>query len=128
MQWREEIQHAMKLFTFLHDRGGEVLLQGLAAPTASYESPLHCFEEVLAHEQYITERINNLFELAQREKDLPLQVVLQWYINEQVEEEAQVMEVLDRLKLVGTDGPSIFLLDRQLAERSASQTVQQPVV
>lgn len=124
MQWNEEIMHGMKLFTFLHHRGGEVVLQGLGAPTASYQSALQCFEAVLAHEQRVTESINALYELAQKEKDLPLQIVLQWFISEQVEEEAQVSEVLDRLKLVGTDGPAIFLLDRQLAGRTASPSEQ----
>ncbi|MCO6466292.1 MAG: ferritin [Bradyrhizobiaceae bacterium] len=120
MQWQEEIAHAMKLFTFLHDRGGNVVLRGLDAPVAEYSSPQQCFEEVLRHEQQVTERIHALYELAQQERDLALQMVLQWYISEQVEEEAQVNEVLDRLRLVGTDGPAIFLLDRQLGERSAS--------
>lgn len=116
-QWQEEIMHAMKLYTFLHDRGGEVVLKGLAAPVATYISPQHCFEAVLAHEQHVTESINALYEKAVAERDLPLQIVLQWFISEQVEEEAQVNEVIDRLKLVGTDGPSIFLVDRELARR-----------
>lgn len=124
MQWQEEMNHAMKLYTFLHDRGGSVVLKGLSAPTATYTSPQHCFEEVLIHEQRVTESINALYDVAVKERDLPLQIVLQWFISEQVEEEAQVNEVLDRLKLVGTDGPSIFLVDRELSRRPSASTTE----
>jgi ferritin len=120
LQWQEEIQHAMKLYTFLQSRGGVVHLQALAEPVAAYQSPLQCFQEVLAHEQAVTQRINDLYEQAQQQKDLPLQIVLQWFISEQVEEESMVNEVLDRLTLIGADGPSIYLLDRQLATRIAA--------
>ncbi len=120
MQWTEEIQHALKLYTFLHNRGGSVELKALDAPIGTFESPLQCFQAVLIHEQTVTQRINELYSKAQAEHDLPLQVMLQWFINEQVEEEAQVSEVLDRLKLIGTDGPSIFLLDQQLGRRQAT--------
>ena len=118
LQWQEETAHAMKLFTFLHDRGGVVKLQSINVPDASWGSPLEVFEDVQKHEQRITERINDLYELAVQEKDLPTQVVLQWFINEQVEEEAVVDGIIDRLKLIGSDGPSIYLLNRELGARS----------
>ena len=118
LQWQEETAHAMKLFRFLHDRGGIVTLETIDAPTATYSSPLDVFESVRDHERSITERINDLYEFAVQEKDLPLQIVLQWFINEQVEEEAVVEGIVDRLKLIGGDGPSIYLLDRQLGGRA----------
>ncbi len=118
-QWREETDHAMKLYRFVHDRGGAVTLQTIKAPTEEFKSPLAIFESVLGHERAITQSINDLYELAVNEKDLPLQVVLQWFINEQVEEEAMVEEIIDRLKLIGTDGPSIYLVDRELGSRNA---------
>ncbi|MFM8771147.1 MAG: ferritin [Candidatus Kapaibacterium sp.] len=118
VQWEEETQHAMKLYDFLHNRGESVTLRPLAAPGSSYTSALDVFEHVHSHEQSITASINALYELALTEKDLPSQIVLQWFINEQVEEEALVMEIIERLKLVGSDGPSIYLLDRQMATRT----------
>lgn len=119
-QWQEETLHAMKLYDFVHQRGGAIVLGGIDAPAGSYANPLSVFEKVREHELMITDRINALYERALTEKDLPLQIVLQWFINEQVEEESQVMEIIDRLKLIGSDGPSIYLFDRQLATRPAA--------
>lgn len=118
MQWEEETMHAMKLFGMLHDRGAEVKLKPLEAPEIGFASPLALFEDVLKHEQGVTRDINDLHELAVKEKDLALQITLQWYITEQVEEEAQVEEIIGKLKILGSDGPSIFLLDGQLASRT----------
>lgn len=118
IQWEEETGHALKLFQFVHDRGGIVTLKPLDAPTIEYDSPTALFEEVLNHEQQVTAEINDLHDLAVKERDLPLQIILQWYITEQVEEEAQVEEILGKLKYLGADGPSLYLLDRNLATRS----------
>lgn len=118
VQWEEETQHAMKLYDFLHNRGVSVTLRPLSAPGSTYTSALDVFEHVHTHEQSITASINALYELALTDKDLPSQIMLQWFINEQVEEEALVIEIIERLKLVGTDGPSIYLLDRQMATRT----------
>lgn len=118
-QWQEETFHAIKLYDFLHSRGAAVELRPLTAPTKKYTSALQVFEQVRKHEQWITESINDLYELALKEKDLPSQIMLQWFINEQVEEESLVDEIIERLKLVGSDGPSIYLLDRQMATRPA---------
>ncbi|NQW28980.1 MAG: ferritin [Ignavibacteria bacterium] len=120
LQWQEETQHALKLFKFLHDRGGNVVLQALAAPNEQYSTALDVFKSVQAHEELITSAINDLYEVAIQEKDLPLQVVLQWFINEQVEEESQVGEIVDQFTMIGSDGPSVYLLDRQLASRTAT--------
>ncbi len=119
IQWQEETMHATKLFDFLHSRGESVTLRPLTAPVKKYSNPLSVFETVRKHEMAITASINALYELALKEKDLPAQIMLQWFINEQVEEEALVMEIIERLKLVGGDGPSVYLLDRQMASRPA---------
>lgn len=119
MQWQEEKMHASKLFDFLLSRGASAHLLALAEPRKDYASATDVFEQVQHHEQYITSRINDLYDLAIEERDRPLQIVLQWFISEQVEEEAQVAEIVERLRLVGTDGPSIYLLDRELAQRAA---------
>lgn len=118
IQWEEETGHAMKLFQFVHDRGGIVILKLLEAPAIQYDSPTTLFEEVLRHEQQVTADINDLHDLAVKERDLPLQIILQWYITEQVEEEAHVEEILGKLKYLGADGPSLYLLDRHLAART----------
>ena len=118
IQWQEETLHAMKLHDFLHSRGESVTLRPLTAPPKKYTSAVQVFEQVRKHEQNITSSINDLYELALKEKDLPSQIVLQWFINEQVEEEALVMEIIERLKLVGSDGPSVYLLDRQMSSRT----------
>jgi len=118
VQWEEETQHAMKLVDFLHNRGEAVVLHAIASPTATYSSPLDVFERVREHEQKITASINALYELSLQEKDLPSQIVLQWFINEQVEEEATVVDIIERLRMVGSDGPSIYLFDREMGSRT----------
>lgn len=118
VQWEEETQHAMKLVDFLHNRGEAVVLHAIASPTATYESPLDVFERVREHEQKITSSINALYELSLQGKDLPSQIVLQWFINEQVEEEALVVDIIERLRMVGSDGPSIYLFDREMGTRT----------
>ncbi len=118
VQWEEETQHAMKLVDFLHNRGEAVVLHAIASPTATYSSPLEVFEQVREHEQKITSSINALYELSLQVKDLPSQIVLQWFINEQVEEEALVVDIIERLRMVGSDGPSIYLFDREMGTRT----------
>lgn len=118
VQWEEETQHAMKLVDFLHNRGEAVVLHAIASPTATYASPLDVFERVREHEQTITSSINALYEMSLQEKDLPSQIVLQWFINEQVEEEATVVDIIERLRMVGSDGPSIYLFDREMGTRT----------
>lgn len=118
VQWEEETQHAMKLVDFLHNRGEAVVLHAIASPTATYGSPLDVFERVREHEQKITASINALYELSLQVKDLPSQIVLQWFINEQVEEEALVVDIIERLRMVGSDGPSIYLFDREMGSRT----------
>jgi ferritin len=77
------------------------------------------FQAVLEHEQYITGRINTLYDLAQEENDYPLEILLQWFIDEQVEEEEQVSNILEKVKMVGEEGANLYLLDRELAQRGS---------
>lgn len=125
MQWQEETMHATKLFDFMHHRGASATLLALEQPRRDYASALDVFEHVRQHEQMITGRINDLYDLAMEERDRPLQIILQWFINEQVEEESQVAEIIERIRLVGTDGPSVYLLDRELAQRPAPAAGQE---
>ena len=119
LQWQEETAHAMKFYEFLLQRDGEVELKELERPAVSFSSPLEAFQQVLEHEQYITSRINNLYDLATEKRDYPLQNLLQWFIDEQVEEEDSARSVIDSLKLIGDAGPNLFLLDRELGSRQA---------
>ena len=117
IQWEEEISHAMKFVDFMIQRDFEVELQALGQPKAAFKTPLEAFEEVLKHEQYITGRIHQLYSLAVKENDYPLQTLLQWFIDEQVEEEENARAAIDSLRLVGDSGPGLFMLDREMGAR-----------
>lgn len=118
-QWQEEQQHAMKFYNHLLRRGGEVEIQALEKPEINNDSVLKIFERVLEHEQYITKRIYSLFDLAQQENDYALETLLQWFIDEQVEEEDNVSSIVEKIRLVGEEGRSLYILDRELAKRDA---------
>lgn len=113
-QSTEELQHAYKLFDFLLDRGGLPVIGKIDSPPNHWKSPLDGFEVALGHEQKITKNINDLARLAQKEDDLPLEVLLHWFISEQVEEEATVSELVDRLKLASDSPGGLFILDNEL--------------
>jgi len=117
LQSNEEIEHGMKFFNFLVERGGTVKLGALEEPKAEWTSSMNAFEEVLKHEQFITASINTLYELALAEKDYPTQVLLQWFINEQVEEEANANEIISKLKMIENKGTAVLMLDKELGKR-----------
>ncbi|XPV77366.1 MAG: ferritin [Desulfovibrio sp.] len=115
-QYQEEISHGMKMFHYVGEAGGTVDLGAIEKPRKEWDSPLDAFEEALEHERGVTARINKLVNMAIEEKDHATNIFLQWFISEQVEEEATVGEIVDKLKLVG-DGGALFMLDRDLASR-----------
>lgn len=117
LQWEEETVHALKFYDFLLQRDGMVRLKEIPKPTFAAETPLEAFELVLEHEQYITRRINDLYALAVEERDYASQTLLQWFVDEQLEEEESAREILDNLRLIGDSGASLFLLDRELGQR-----------
>jgi ferritin len=114
----EEQEHAMKIFDFIQDRGGRVTLQAIDAPPATFASPLAVFEASYAHEQKVTKSIHDLYALAVKEADYPTQVMLQWFIDEQVEEEKNASAIMAQLQMVGDSPAALFMIDRQLAARS----------
>jgi len=118
VQAGEEREHAMKLYEHLNDRGGRVLLKAIAAPNTEWATNLEAFRDVAAHEAIITASINSLYELALQEKDYPAQVLLQWFINEQVEEEKNAAEIVANLELLEERGTAVLMLDKQLGKRS----------
>ena len=116
-QSQEEVEHAMKFFEFVNERGGRVVLHAIDQPPVDFESPVKIFEETLNHERKVTAMINSLYELALEEKDYASQVMLHWFIDEQVEEEANASYILDTLKAIGVKGQALVMLDRELARR-----------
>lgn len=118
-QAREEVAHALKFYTFIHDRGGRVQLRALDQPPVDFASPLAVFEGALAHERKISGLINQLYGLAAREQDYASQAFLQWFVTEQVEEEKITSQVVERLKLAGNSKHALLLIDRELGERPA---------
>ena len=118
VQEAEEREHAMKFYDFLLERGGQVELKAIAAPATSWNSNLELFREVADHEAKVTASINALYELALTEKDYPAQVMLQWFINEQVEEEKNAAEIVANLELIEERGTAVLMLDKQLGKRS----------
>ncbi|XOU94020.1 MAG: ferritin [Candidatus Kerfeldbacteria bacterium] len=118
IQYQEELTHALKLFQFILDRGGQTDLQALDKPEINFTSPHDVFQKAYEHEQKVTGMINDLYELATQEKDYASQELLHWFIKEQVEEEANSTEIAENLKKVGDDGNGLLLIDQQLASRT----------
>lgn len=117
VQAHEEYEHAMKFFNHIIDRGGQVELARLEKPKKVWDSPLSAFEEAYQHEQYVTGRINSLYKLAVSEEDYPALGLLQWFVDEQVEEEASVSKIVEQLKMIGNSGSGLIMLDSQLGKR-----------
>ena len=120
LQAGEEYTHAMKIFDHIHDRGGAVALPAIATPPSKFETPLSVFDQALHHERAVTRSIHDLYELAVTERDYPARVFLDWFVNEQVEEESTVQETVDRLRLAGGNSTALLFLDRELAARTAA--------
>ena len=116
-QAEEEVEHAMKLFDYVNERGGRVALQAIDQPPLEWGTPLEIFESILEHEQKVTSLINDLVYLAREQKDNPSEIFLQWYVNEQVEEENNVKTVLGQLKLIKDSSQALFIMDKDMAQR-----------
>lgn len=120
-QAQEEIGHGMKMYQFVFQRGNAVELKAIAKPQATWKSPLEAFQAALGHERKVTKSIENLTMLARKEKDPATENMLQWFVTEQVEEEATASEIVDKLKLAkGTPG-ALFMIDRELGTRGTTQ-------
>ena len=120
VQAQEETKHAMKLVSFLLDRGGKLELGAIAAPASDFGTVTQMFEKILEHEKSITAKIAALFELSRAEKDYASEITLQWYVTEQVEEEANIGQIVDQLKAVGEQGGGIWYLDSKMGKRVAA--------
>jgi len=117
VQFQEEQFHATKFYDYIIERGGKVVLQSIEAPPSEWNSLLAAFEATLEHEQKVTSLINNLVYLAREEKDNASEIFLQWFVNEQVEEESNVNTVLGQLKLVKDSPQALFMMDKEMGQR-----------
>ncbi|HMA95318.1 MAG TPA: ferritin [Polyangiaceae bacterium] len=116
-QAKEETAHAMKLVTFVLDRGGKLELKAIQPPPTDFGTITQVFEKILDHEKSITASINALFELSRQERDYASEITLQWYVTEQVEEEANIGQIVDHLRAVGEQGGGIWYLDSKMGKR-----------
>jgi len=119
LQAQEEHGHAMKIYNFILERGSRVALAAIDAPPASWKSPLAAFEAAYKHEVQVTKAIDGLVKLARAENDNATEVMLQWFVTEQVEEEAQTSEIVQSLKLIGDSPGPLFMYDSVLGRREA---------
>jgi len=126
LQFEEEQSHAMKFFQYILDRGGNVELMDIKAPRKEWKGIVDMFENVVKHEAHVTEMINNLVNIALEEKDHATVAMLQWYVSEQVEEEATVGDIYDQLKLIEGKGAGLFMLDREAKQRVFTPANAQP--
>ncbi len=117
VQVQEEHAHGMGMYNYVHERGGKVELMAIDKPQVEGTTPLAIFEQVLKHEEFVTSRINALMDVAEETKDRAALSFLDWYLKEQVEEEANVGSVLATLKLIGDDKKALLMLDKDLATR-----------
>lgn len=118
VQFEEEQFHGLKLFNYLHERGGRVTLQAIDKPKTDWDSIINVFEETLEHERHVTSLINNLMDIALEESDHATASFLRWYIDEQVEEESAAEGILTQLKFIEGQGNAILMMDREFAARS----------
>ena len=119
VQYGEELGHAMKFFEYVNEQGGRVELAAIKQPPVEFKSPLAMFEQSFKHEQYVTQSINGLVDLAIKEGDHATRSMLNWYVDEQVEEEANAQEIVSKMKMIGPSGSGILYLDGKLAKRKA---------
>jgi len=127
IQYQEELTHGNKFFNYVNERGGKVVVKAIDQVQTDFGGIIEVFEKTLEHEQYVTDRINKLMDIAIQESDHATQSFLKWFVDEQVEEEANVTEILDTLKLINGQGNGIFLLDREMRQRTfvdATQTAE----
>jgi len=118
VQAKEELSHAEKIYDFIHERDGRVILEQIEKPQTLWESPLAAFEDSLKHEIFITGCINELIKSALEEKDNATEIFLQWFVTEQVEEEANATQVIKKLKLIKDAPAGLLMLDKELTQRT----------
>ncbi len=119
IQGQEEQGHAMRFYRYIIDRGGRVVLPAIPEPPSEFGTPLEVFEQSLEREREVTGRIQDLYATAASRKDYATHTFLQWFITEQVEEEAEATRIVESLRMIGEDRSALLLLDRELGTRQA---------
>jgi ferritin len=119
LQSNEELAHAMKFLEHIQERGGRVKLMEIEAPPIDFESPLTVFKMAYEHEQKVTGLIHDLYKLALEQNDYAALTMLQWFVDEQVEEEQSALAVVEKLEMIGDNKMGLFMVDRELAQRQA---------
>ena len=117
VQYQEETNHAQLFYNYILERGGKVEFPSIAAPKASWKNVVEVFSETLKHEQHVTALINNLMNVSISEKDHASANFMQWFVNEQVEEESNAIDILEQLKMIEGKGAGLFMIDRELRQR-----------
>lgn len=120
MQYEEEVMHAMKIFDMIIDMEGRAVLKKIDGPPTEFDSVISVFEQTLEHERNVTKMINGIYALAQKENNYAVQSALQWFIDEQVEEEKSVLEIVNQLKMIGDETTPLLMLDSKLGSRTDS--------
>ena len=119
MQFEEETAHALKLFDYVADRDGRIVLQAIEQPQIEFESPHSVMRSALEHERLVTSMINDLYFLAISERDTATHVLLEWFVAEQVEEEKVLNEIVSHMDLIGNDGTGLLIMDQRVGDRTA---------
>jgi len=119
MQAQEEWGHGTRIYNYINEQQGKVKLEAIDAPQTEWASPLEVFEAAYKHEQYVTSLINDLVTLANEERDYATNIFLQWFVTEQIEEEASASTIAEKLKMIGDNPQGLFMLDRELIQRQA---------
>ncbi|MFW6009412.1 MAG: ferritin [archaeon] len=125
VQAEEELTHARKFYDYLNERGGRVILDSIDAPDVEWEAPIEAFKDAYNHEQKVTAMINDLVDLAIKENDHATKSFLQWFVDEQVEEEASVEEIIDKMNMIGESGNGLYMFDNKLGERAFVDETQE---
>lgn len=126
VQYQEEMAHAIRIFNYLSNVGGRVELKAITQPKNNWENVIEVFEETHKHEIYITDSINNVLSVAHEEHDYATINMLQWFISEQVEEEATILKILNQLRMVEGKGSGLFMLDREMGQRVTNVNLENP--
>jgi ferritin len=117
VQYKEEMEHAMKIYDYINDQGSKVKLQKIDEPPSTFKDAMDMFKKTLKHEKFVTKSINDLVDLSIKEKDHATQIFLQWFVTEQIEEEGNDNEIISKLELAGKEGNGLFMIDKELSTR-----------
>lgn len=118
IQVQEEMSHAQKIYNYVIEQNQKVVLDEIKKPPADFKSPMDMFQKTLEHEQFVTKSINGLVALAREENDYATEIFLQWFVTEQIEEEGNDNEIIDKLKYIGDNGNGLLMLDKELGVRT----------